>query len=144
MVSSSLAGMPIRRRAVANRLEAERGSANFSWAELNGGFQQGNPHGPWGIVRSSLTTGLEATRTNYNRGGIRLTSAFRCPHGNAAAGGVFNSYHVHGRAADMYSIQHPWTEDEFNLLRQAAFNTGNTIELLNWNTYADRHLHAAW
>lgn len=126
-----------------NDLASSGGSANFSWSELNGGFSTGNPHNPWGLVNTSLTNGLEATRTNYNRGGITLTSGYRCPHGNAAVGGVANSLHVHGRAADMYSSAHPWTETEFNLLRDAAQLTGPT-ESLFWNSYADRHYHAAW
>ncbi len=120
------------------------GTAHFTWSELNGGFQDGNPHNPWGIVRQGLKDGLEATRSNYNRGAIRLSSGYRCPHGNANVGGVQQSYHMHGRAGDMYSWDHTWTEQEFNLLRQAALNTGNTIELFNWTTYTDRHLHAAW
>ncbi|MCC7125361.1 MAG: hypothetical protein IT178_10970 [Acidobacteria bacterium] len=119
------------------------GSANFSWSELNGGFAGGNPHNPWGLVTNGLTDGLEQTRWNYNRGGINLTSGYRCPHGNASVGGVQNSYHVHGRAGDMYSSNHPWTEAEFDLLRNAALLTG-TIELLFWNSYPDHHLHAAW
>jgi hypothetical protein len=121
------------------------GSTNFTWTELNGGFSNGNPHNPWGIVNSSLTTGLQATRANYDRGGIRLTSAYRCPEGNQAVGGVANSSHTYGRAADMYSSSHTWTEEEFALLRTAALNTGNTTELLTWDSYpTDRHLHAAW
>lgn len=119
-------------------------SAHFTWRELNGGFAQGNQHEPWGIIMSALRTGLEATRTNYNRGGITLTSGYRCPVGNANVGGAPQSYHMHGRAADMYSADHPWTQTEFNRLRQAAVDTGNTIEALFWTTYADRHLHAAW
>jgi len=119
------------------------GSANFSWSELNGGFQQGNPHNPWGIIRPALTGGLEATRANYNRGGIRLTSGYRCPHGNSQADGAPQSLHMHGRAADMYSNDHPWTEDEFNLLKAAADVTG-PAESFFWNTYLDRHYHAAW
>jgi hypothetical protein len=120
------------------------GSTNFSWSEVNGGFSQGNPNYPWGIVRTSLYIGLEQTRTNYNRGGISLSSGYRTPSGNANVGGVFGSYHVRGRAADMYSSSNAWTEDEFNLMRQAAADTGNTVELLSWNTYTDHHLHAAW
>lgn len=113
------------------------------WSELNGGFSTGNPHNPWGIVRLALTTGLEATRTNYNRGGIRLSSGYRCPHGNAQVGGTQQSLHVHGRAADRYSADHPWTEEEFRPLREAASLTG-PVELLSWSTYPDHHLHAAW
>ena len=119
------------------------GSAHFSWNELNGGFADGNPHASWGIVRAGLTTGLESTRTNYNRGGIRLSSGYRCPHGNANVGGVSNSLHMHGRAADMYSTDHEWTEDEFNLLKAAADATG-PAESLFWHSYSDRHYHAAW
>lgn len=119
------------------------GSANFTWSELNGGFSTGNPHSPWGIAKTELTDGLEATRTAYNRGGILLTSGYRCPHGNAAVGGVSQSLHMHGRAADMYSNDHSWTETEFNLLRDAADGTSPT-ELFFWTTYADHHLHAAW
>jgi hypothetical protein len=120
------------------------GSAHFTWSELNGGFSTGNPNTPWGIVRGSLTTGLEATRTNYNRGGIRLTSGYRTPSGHANSGGVFGSHHVRGRAADMYSTDHAWDDTEFNLMRQADADTGDTVELLPWDSYADRHLHAAW
>jgi peptidase M15-like protein len=122
------------------------GTANFSWSELNGGWAQGNPHQPWGMVTGALTTGLEATRTNYNRGGVLLTSGYRCPHGNADVGGVANSLHMHGRAGDMYSAEHTWTEEEFLLLKQAAESTNPTpVESFDWNTYPnDHHYHAAW
>ncbi|MBA4158258.1 MAG: hypothetical protein H0X65_12380, partial [Gemmatimonadetes bacterium] len=119
------------------------GSAHFSWSELNGGFRTGNPHAPWGHIKSRLTQGLEATRSHYNRGAIRISSGYRCPHGNSHVRGASNSFHVHGRAADMYSLDHPWTEEEFNRLRDAAWATG-PVELLHWHSYADRHLHAAW
>jgi len=51
------------------------GSTNFSWSEVNGGFSQGNPNYPWGIVRTSLYVGLEQTRTNYNRAGSHSVRA---------------------------------------------------------------------
>lgn len=117
------------------------GSANFSWSAVNGGFQTGSQHQPWGIF--SATSGLEATRAAYDRGGIRISSGYRCPHGNAASGGVTTSRHMRGTAADMYSLAHAWTEEEFGKLRVAAASTG-TSELLSWGTYTDRHLHAAW
>lgn len=91
------------------------GTAHFSWSELNGGFSTGNPHNPWGIVRQALKDNLETTRTNYNRGGITLSSAYRCPHGNNNVGGVQHSNHMKGVAADMYSASYQWTEEEFNL-----------------------------
>jgi hypothetical protein len=130
------------------------GSTNFQWSELTNHLP-GNPHYPWGIVKSELTAGLEATRTAYNHGGILLTSGYRCPHGNSAAGGETNSSHTHGTAADMYSADHgrqAWTETEFLRLRNAAFSTGKTTYLSNWDTYSprscvvgcDRHLHATF
>jgi hypothetical protein len=119
------------------------GTNNFSWSELNGGFTDGNPHTPWGIVRQALKDNLELTRTNYNRGGITLSSGYRCPHGNDNVGGVQNSNHMKGVAADMFSSDYQWTEDEFNLLRAAANLTGPT-ESFVWATYSDHHYHAAW
>lgn len=119
------------------------GTTNFTWNELNGGFGQGNPHSPWGIVTQALRNGLEETRTVYNRGGIRITSGYRCPHGNAQVGGVANSPHIHGSAADMYSDDHPWTQEEFNRLSEAARLAG-AAHRTTWDTYADRHLHARW
>lgn len=119
------------------------GSEHFSWSELNGNFQDGNPHNPWGIVRSSLTTGLEATRSNFGAP-IYLSSGYRCPHGNASVGGAAQSFHVHGRAADMYdNAQFQWTLERCEVVRRAAQETG-TVELLSCDHYADRHLHAAW
>lgn len=124
------------------------GSANFLWTELNGGWSTGNPHPPWGMILTSLTDGLEATRTNYNRGRILLTSGYRCPAGNAAVDGELNSKHTHGRAADMYSAEHGgtnWTLAECGLLREAAEATSpGPAELLLCTRYTDRHLHAAW
>jgi len=119
------------------------GSAHFTWSELNGGFAGGNPHSPWGIVTSPLSSKLEDTRTNYNRGGITLSSGYRCPHGNANVGGVMQSLHMHGKAADMYSASHPWTEEEFDLLKEAADNA-SPAESFSWTTYTDHHYHAAW
>jgi len=122
---------------------ASGGTANFSWSELNGGFTDGNPHPPWGMVTQTLIDKLEATRTNYNRGGIRLSSGYRCPHGNRIVGGKPESHHIYGRAADMFSASYTWTEDEFNRLKAAADLT-NPLESFFWNTYDDHHYHAAW
>ncbi len=128
-----------------NEFVTSGGSTHFSWSELNGGFSTGNPHSPYGVVKGALTTGLESTRTNYNRGGVRLSSGYRCPHGNAspAVQGAEQSLHMQGRAADMYSNDHTWTEGEFALLKAAADNT-SPAESLNWDTYTDHHYHAAW
>lgn len=123
------------------------GSTNFSWSELNGGWSNGNPHPDyWGIITSTLLNNLEATRTSYNRGGITLTSGYRCPHGNdGLPGSAAQSYHMHGRAADMKSASHAWTEEEFMLIKMAADSTSpSPVESFDWDTYADHHYHVAW
>jgi hypothetical protein len=123
------------------------GSAHFQWWELNDDWSNGNPHRPWSMIRQALLDGLEETRTNHDRGGIRLSSGYRCPHGNASIpGSAPNSYHMHGRAADMFSADYPWTKQEFLKLRRAAQNTNpEPIELLDWDhDPISHHLHAAW
>lgn len=118
-------------------------SAHFTSAELNDNFSADNTHVPWTILRPALWAGLENTRSIYSRGGIRVSSGYRCPHGNALAGGVINSQHPRGTAADLYSNDHPWTEAEWTLLRDAAVSAGAGY-VTTWTTYADRHLHADW
>src|SRR5690606_8243370 len=118
------------------------GSAHFSWSELNGGFSTGNPHGPWGKVTGTLTSGLEETRTNYNRGSIVLASGYRCPHGNAAVGGASQSRHMWGDAADMYSAAHPWSFAEWTLLSEAAEQAGATF--IEPYSQDPSHVHADW
>lgn len=116
------------------------GSAHFSWSELNGGFSTGNPHSPYGMIHASLTSGLEDTRTNYNNQAITLTSGYRCPHGNQNAGGVSNSNHTRGTAADMKVAN--WNFAAWDTLRIAALAAGATeIEPYAW---APDHLHAGW
>jgi hypothetical protein len=124
-------------------------SPNFKWRELNGGFNDGSLHEPWGMVRPEMRAGLEATRANYalvrSQPGIRLSSGYRCPEGNKAVGGTSTSFHPHGTAADMYSFSYPWNENEFVVLRNAAWITGNTSQLFDWDTYKDdHHLHVAF
>ena len=125
------------------------GSAHFSWSELNGGWQGGNEaaHNPWGMMPANTTNQLEQTRTNFNNGGIVVSSGYRCPIGNANVGGVSNSRHMRGQAIDMYASVYcgcsSWTEEQFNELREAA-NQTSPVELLFYGTYSDHHLHAAW
>lgn len=94
-------------------------------------------------MTTALAGGLEATRANYGAP-VYLSSGYRCPHGNAQVGGVRDSLHVHGRAADMFrNASHTWTEQEFNVLKAAAGAT-NPIESFAYNRYADHHYHVAW
>ena len=48
-----------------------------------------------------------------------------------------------GDAADMFSNDHQWTEQEFGLLRAAVVDAGASYAA-SWNTYNDHHLHGEW
>lgn len=120
------------------------GSAHFSWAELNDNWSGGSGHAYYGLVNTRLTNGLELTRFYYNNRRIRLSSGYRCPHGNRAVGGVPNSWHMAGRAADMKGLDVLiWDETAFNELWLAAFMAGAS-ELNRYNDYTYHHLHAMW
>lgn len=54
-----------------------------------------------GLIQPHLVLGLEMLRDLIKRP-IILTCAYRCPKHNAEVGGVSNSYHVQGMAADIY------------------------------------------
>ena len=56
---------------------------------------------PAGGISGVLLDGLERLRTIVGKP-IYVTNAYRCPEHNAAVGGVSNSPHVHGPAADIY------------------------------------------
>ena len=90
------------------------------------------------MVTQDLKDGLDNVASNYsNFAGISLTSGYRCPHGNAAAGGVRSSYHMAGTAADL--LRPGWTEEEFNKVKTVAENAGGTV--LPYTFYTDRHMH---
>lgn len=56
---------------------------------------------PAGGINGVLLDGLERLRTIVGKP-IYVTNAYRCPEHNAAVGGVSNSQHVQGTAADIY------------------------------------------
>lgn len=116
-------------------------SKHFSWSQLNGGFSNGNPHRPWGIVTPALKRGLDHVASKYPEfKGIHLTSGYRCPHGNAAVGGVTTSSHMIGRAADL--LRPGWTEEEFKKVENIAKEVGGRA--LEYDLYSDRHMHVSF
>ena len=127
-------------------------SPNFTWAELNGCFEQGNPYSPYGWVQSAMDGGLEATRSIFGGpiiicGASAHGSGYRAPSGNQAVSGESDSYHMQGRAADMWDASitpySSWTVAEFTILRNAAAATG--ADTTGYNQYPDdRHLHVEW
>lgn len=134
------------------------GTADFDWDELNGYFQEGNPHEHYGWVQSSLKTGIQGMRDAYG-GPLPLKSGYRCPHGNASIPTASpKSWHLEGRAVDisvksMVGVWSNWsgmTKDErakveaiWLELDRLAIDGGAT-DLQDFTTYDDRHYHAAW
>lgn len=52
-------------------------------------------------ISMALLLGLERLRLHIGRP-INISSGYRCPDHNRAVGGVWNSQHVKGTAADIY------------------------------------------
>lgn len=124
-----------------NSFQSAGASKHFTWSQLNGGFADGNPHRPWGIVTDSLRRGLDYIASNYpNFKGIRLTSGYRCPHGNASptVRGSNTSFHMIGRVADL--LRNGWTEEEYEAVKAIVQKAGGTA-MLPYSRYRDRHLH---
>jgi zinc D-Ala-D-Ala carboxypeptidase len=55
--------------------------------------------GKW-LVHPELVARLERAREIYGAG-MKVLSGYRCPKHNTAVGGVDNSYHCQGKAADI-------------------------------------------
>lgn len=133
-------------------------SVYFSWDELNGYWQEGNPHDRYGWVQQTLKTNLDALRVNWG-GAIPLSSGYRCPHGNASIPGASRtSWHLEGRAGDisvksLAGVSSNWdgmTAAERQRVRQIWDDLDGIADGLNaldtqpFEEYADRHYHAAW
>jgi hypothetical protein len=120
----------------------------FTWSELNGGWQDGNPHTGWGYIDNNAANGLTLLRVYWNAP-LRISSGYRCPHGNnSIPGASTTSHHMRGRAFDLYTWGtycpgNCWTEEEFNLLKAQA-DALMPIESFNYHEYTDRHYHVAW
>lgn len=56
---------------------------------------------PTAGISMALLLGLERLRARINQP-IYISSGYRCPSHNRAVGGVWNSQHVRGTAADIY------------------------------------------
>lgn len=118
-------------------------SEYFTWDQLN--HSEDNDHRPWGIVSGSVWWNLDTLRAITYANDITVTCGYRCPVQNAALipqGASPTSHHQYGRAVDLF----PAVRDdpgEFALLRYAA-SVSSPVELLNWDTYSDHHLHVAW
>lgn len=59
-------------------------------------------------------------------------SGVRCPRHNAAVGGVGNSNHLYGRAADLHSSKHP--QEMYRVAEEVLGNTGE-LGLYDWGIH---------
>lgn len=113
----------------------------FTWAELNGGFANGNPHSPWGYVAPALATGLSQLLTHY-KGPVSLSSGYRCPHGNTNVGSKYptTSRHMFGLAVD---IRTGTLGAQYSALNTAATNAGAQW-ISDEDDYEYNIIHVQW
>ncbi|MFQ5737410.1 MAG: D-Ala-D-Ala carboxypeptidase family metallohydrolase, partial [Acidobacteriota bacterium] len=93
----------------------------------------------WFILRSSLCTGFNATRTNFGAA-IPLSSGYRNPAANQRVGGVQNSFHVKGTAVDMDGLTVAENQAIFNAM--AGTNFVERIAEPDFNNAT--RIHGAW
>lgn len=65
---------------------------------------------------------------------LELSCAYRCPSHNAEVGGVWNSQHVYGTAADVQTPAGMSPEELYNLAEQVGFDG---IGLYSWGVHVD-------
>lgn len=107
-------------------------SAHFSFAELNSGDFS------WAILRTTLLTGIENTRTNNGDSALTVNSGYRNPKHNATIpGSAPNSRHVHGDAVDFQSSADTWDS-----VRKAGKNAGACSEPQELS--GTGHVHLDW
>ena len=68
-------------------------------------------------------------------------SGVRCPKHNAEVGGVYNSEHLYGRAADLHSAASP--ERMKAVAEEVMGNTGG-IGLYSWGIHVDTGKYSRW
>ena len=77
-------------------------------------------------ISSVLLTGLERLRLRIGRP-INISSGYRCPDHNRAVGGVWNSQHVKGTAADIY-VEGMGVRELANICKQIFDGVGTYVD----------------
>ena len=117
------------------------GTPNFTWDEFMGGWLEGTEYGahyPYGIMDLGLMNAVQQMR-DWNGAAIILSSGYRCPYGNRAAGSRYlrTSQHMYGTAVDIST-----GGDREYYARLEGFAVRLGLSPLPWETYPnDRHLH---
>ena len=68
-------------------------------------------------------------------------SGVRCPTHNAEVGGVYNSEHLYGRAADLHS---PASPAKMTAVAAAVMGTTRGIGLYDWGIHVDTGKYSRW
>ncbi len=76
------------------------------------------------IISQKLIDKLEQVRSDYNKP-IIVSSGYRCPAHNAEVGGVADSAHVKGLAADL--VPSLVTIDDLDALYESCYNTFDNV-----------------
>ncbi len=105
-------------------------SAHFSYEELTV-----NDYYPWAIITPALLNGLEIVRASYGLP-MLITSGYRTPANNKRVGGVVDSQHIYGMAADIAATCPEWDDLAAIALQKGAWVEG----------YCDgkTHVHMDW
>lgn len=91
-------------------------------------------------LRKLCTLILEPARSSLGKG-IRISSGFRCPRLNRAVGGVPNSQHQTGCAADIYLPDSGYADTLFSILK----SNPHTDQLLyERNSAGTRWIHVSY
>lgn len=113
------------------------GSTHFSFAEANWGDYS------WAIF--NIYNNLESVRSNYGYG-MQVNSGYRNPvHNRCAVGGVVESRHIYGLAADIQVFDHAGDGsrvDDWWELHDAAVAAGASVESITQGGVG--HVHMQW
>lgn len=83
-------------------------------------------------IEALVTEVLDPARQKFG-GPVLVNSGYRCPKHNAEVGGVKNSQHMKGEAADVRC-------DDIRRLKQIIIDNGRYDQLIDYGTF----LHVSW
>ena len=108
---------------------------------LQDGDTEHGKHDGYGFVHADLAGGYSSTKSNYGKS-MNITSGYRCPAGDRAAGGSGRGWHVFGRAVDI--VPATVNDAEWQALLDAVIRAG-AIGIIDNSSYPSKpHIHARW
>ena len=138
----------LNRRKISTTIRNAMNGSYFTISELCASATaraQGIDNTPTEAVRKNLqgliTNALDPLREAYGKP-IVVNSGYRCARLNAAVGGVANSQHLTGEAADIRG--EAGTRAELVEICRAALRLGNYDQLIFEEPNGKRWLHISW